>query len=110
GEDGDLVGLAPAVLRTRRAGSPVRVRVASYQDVPADPDPLRRYWYDDHRFSPGTTGYASYHHVSNHLVGAYAASPFAARGEDALVLVWDGGTAPRLYAISAARRSAHLVT
>ena len=54
---------------------------------------------------PSVDGYVSYHHVSNHLLGGYCSSPFAARGEDALVLVWDGGTVPRLYAVQANTRT-----
>jgi carbamoyltransferase len=58
---------------------------------------------------PAETRYASYCHVAGHLMGAYATSPFAARGEDTLVLVWDGGITPRLYEVSPARRTVRMI-
>lgn len=41
--------------------------------------------------------YTSHVHVAGHVASAYGASPFGQSGEDALVLVWDGGCFPRLY-------------
>ena len=78
--------------------------VAPYQDKGGDADPVARFTFDDHDFGVPGGGYVSYHHVSNHLMGAYCASPFAAREEDAFVLVWDGGMMPRLYAVIAGTR------
>jgi carbamoyltransferase len=104
GDDG-LEGTEPAVLAVTDGGVAKKVRVAPYQDTPGNADPLRRYVFDDHRFASRHGGYVSYHHASNHLIGAYLASPFAARAEDALVLVWDGGTVPRLYEVKSANRS-----
>ncbi|HXL95880.1 MAG TPA: carbamoyltransferase N-terminal domain-containing protein [Streptosporangiaceae bacterium] len=94
----------PAVLADR-GGAPLDISVAPYQDLPGTGDPLARYRFADHSFGPSSTGYTSYHHVSGHLAAGYCSSPFAARGEDALVLVWDGGSAPRLYLVEAAARS-----
>ena len=37
-------------------------------------------------------------HITNHITSAYTTAPFA--GEDAYVLVWDGGICPRLYEVS----------
>ena len=104
GEEG-LEGTGLSVLTTTDGGVTKSMRVASYQDRPADRAPLRRHVIEDHSFAARHTGYASYHHVSNHLVGSYAASPFAARAEDAWVLVWDAGIVPRVYEVSAATRS-----
>ncbi|MFK0292836.1 carbamoyltransferase N-terminal domain-containing protein [Streptomyces sp. NPDC090442] len=104
-EDGDA---EHTVLQARRDGHPATLTVAPYQDLPGTRDPLRRYTFADHEFTPHSPGYASYHHVSNHLFGAYCTSPFAARGEDALALVWDGVTVPRLYHVDAAGRRATL--
>ncbi len=64
--------------------------------------------YEPYRFAgmdlAGTpTEYVSYRHVADHVSSAYATSPFSARGEDAYVLVWDGGIAPRLYAVDGGR-------
>ncbi|GAA2680185.1 carbamoyltransferase N-terminal domain-containing protein [Streptomyces lunalinharesii] len=94
------------LVRTRRDGRPTTLTVAPYQDRPGTRDPLWRYAFADHDFAPGNRGYASYHHVSNHLFGAYCTSPFAARGQDALALVWDGVTVPRLYDVDAVGRTA----
>jgi carbamoyltransferase len=93
----------PAVLAARGGGR-LPIPVAPYQDRHGG-RPLARYSFADHSFSASDAGYASYHHVSNHLLGGYCTSPFAACGEDALVLVWDGGTAPRLYSVTAATRT-----
>jgi carbamoyltransferase len=41
--------------------------------------------------------YDSYLHATGHIMGAYCSSPFAAAGEPAYVLLWDGGMYPRLY-------------
>jgi len=93
--DGYWTGDAP-VVRTRRSGKPFTLPVAPYLDSPHG-GPLSRYIFSDHDFGAPATGYASYHHTANHLIGAYCSSPFAARGEDALVLIWDGGMTSRLY-------------
>jgi len=60
-----------------------------------------------HDYRPGTPlilggrsyPYASYRHVESHLATAYLASPAAAEGSPALVLVWDGGVFPELYLV-----------
>jgi carbamoyltransferase len=98
----------PAVLAARGGGR-LPIPVAPYQDRRGD-KPLARYSFTDHSFSTSAAGYASYHHVSNHLLGGYCSSPFAVRGEDALVLVWDGGTVPRLYAVTAVTRTVRWLT
>ncbi|GAA2359900.1 carbamoyltransferase N-terminal domain-containing protein [Dactylosporangium salmoneum] len=87
----------------------MELRVAPYLEGPGDNGPLQRYAFDSYDFN-GTGGYASYTHVANHLLGAYCTSPFAAREEDALALVWDGGVVPRLYRVHAARREVTMVS
>ncbi|MET9631804.1 carbamoyltransferase N-terminal domain-containing protein [Lentzea sp. NPDC006480] len=77
----------------KAGGLPVQLRVAPY--VESGGDPLQRHTFSGH----GLGEYASYHHVANHLIGTYCSSPFAARGEDAFVLVWDGIITPRLYLV-----------
>jgi carbamoyltransferase len=104
----DIEVTDPAVLAARGGGR-VPVPVAPYQDRRGG-KPLARYSFTGHSFGSSTAGYASYHHVSNHVLGGYCSSPFAARGEDALVLVWDGGTAPRLYAVTAATGTVRWIT
>jgi carbamoyltransferase len=51
--------------------------------------------------------YSSYSHAAGHVAGAYCSSPFAHRGEDSLVLVWDGGMTARLYAARHRDASVH---
>ncbi|MFE2753047.1 carbamoyltransferase N-terminal domain-containing protein [Actinosynnema sp. NPDC059335] len=93
---------ATAVL-TRRAGAPFDLPVAPYLDGPRGL--LRPHEFDAHDFGGRTPGYVSYHHVANHVLGAYCSSPFAERGEDSLVLVWDGGMVPRLYHVGGRART-----
>lgn len=93
------------VVNVTAGGLPVGLRVAPYVESPGDDGPLRRHTFSGHGFDD----YASYPHVANHLIGAYCASPFAARGEDAFVLVWDGIITPRLYRVRAATREVAFV-
>lgn len=86
---------------------PVELLVAPY--VESDEGPLQRYQFGNGSFL-GDGGYVSFNHVTNHLLGGYCSSPFAARGEDALVLVWDGGVTPMLYQVRAATREVTQVT
>lgn len=86
-------------------GRPVQLRVAPYVESPGDDGPLQCHTFSGH----GLGDYAGYTHVANHLFGAYCSSPFAARGEDAFVLVWDGIITPRLYRVRAATREVTFV-
>lgn len=43
--------------------------------------------------------YQSWPHYAGHAIGAYSSSPFAAQGQSAFVLSWDGGMVPYLYYI-----------
>ncbi|MFF2812852.1 carbamoyltransferase N-terminal domain-containing protein [Streptomyces sp. NPDC058000] len=89
----------PWSVSTSKDGEPTALPVAPYADGSLSADPVHRYTFTAHDFSERTPGYVSYHHVTNHLLGAYCSSPFALRGHDALALVWDGGTTARLYEI-----------
>ncbi|WP_062215835.1 carbamoyltransferase N-terminal domain-containing protein [Streptomyces sp. NBRC 109706] len=91
-------------------GRPTVLPVAPYLEAHGVLDPTHRHTFSAHDFGPRGGGYASYFHVANHLLGAYCSSPFAARGEDALVLVWDGGTTPRLYRVDGRTRAVRLVS
>jgi carbamoyltransferase len=92
-------------ISTRRGGDPFFIPTAPYVDGAQSPDPLQRYAFSEHDFNSRGTGYVSYHHVSNHVFAAYCTSPFAQRREDSLVLVWDGGTTPRLYQVDVDTRT-----
>nr|AHL44343.1 carbamoyltransferase [Streptomyces griseofuscus] len=85
-------------LHVTHHGRPVTLPVAPYQDQPGT-DVLTRYTFDGLPLGSATYPYSSYHHSTQHLMGAYATSPFAQRGQDALVLVWDGGMTPVLYRV-----------
>ncbi|GGN43709.1 carbamoyltransferase N-terminal domain-containing protein [Streptomyces fuscichromogenes] len=87
---------------------PVQLRVAPYVQGPTDGGVLQRHTFTNHAFND-SRGYASYTHVANHLLGAYCSSPFAARGEDAFVLVWDGRSTPRLHQVRASSREVSMV-
>jgi carbamoyltransferase len=86
-------------VETTSAGRPLWLPVAPYVEGPEAQSPLTRYAFDTYNFNRRANGYASYHHASNHLLGSYCSSPFAARREDALVVVWDGAMCPRAYAV-----------
>ncbi len=98
-------GATEPSVATFAAGEPVVLPVAPYVDGVGALDPLERYEFAAHDFNSRTSGYVSYHHASNHALGSYCTSPFAARGEDSLALVWDGGISPRLYHVSASTRT-----
>lgn len=96
------------VVHTALDGAPLDLAVAPYLE--GTNGPLTRHTFHALPLSGAGDGYSSYHHSANHLMGAYCSSPFATRGEDAFVLVWDGGMVPRLYEVRAAERSVTLVS
>ncbi|HET8682342.1 MAG TPA: carbamoyltransferase N-terminal domain-containing protein [Micromonosporaceae bacterium] len=91
-------GRESGLVRTVSGGVPLELPVAGYAELP-DTDPL----------AVGATGrmplggldvpYISFVHTSGHLAGAYLGSPSARAGRPAFVLVWDGGSFPRLYLV-----------
>jgi len=97
----DEAGTGRPSIHTARGGRPHTVTVAPYVHSGRGSAPMDRYVFGTPGLAgAGETSYASYYHASGHLMGAYCTSPFAGRGEDALVLVWDGGITPRLYQVS----------
>jgi carbamoyltransferase len=98
---------SPAIT-LHKGGLPVELAVAPYVEAPGE-GPLQRHRLHGDAFIGGIS-YVSFTHVANHLLGAYCSSPFAAPGEDALALVWDGGIVPRLYQVRAATRKVTLVS
>ncbi|MEV7996308.1 carbamoyltransferase N-terminal domain-containing protein [Streptomyces sp. NPDC086077] len=90
---------------TRAGDHDLILPVAPYVDGGSVLDPLERHTFSAYNFHPKSAGYSSYHHASNHLLASYCTSPFAARGEDSLALVWDGAMTPRVYHVSARDRS-----
>ncbi|MGH3774045.1 MAG: carbamoyltransferase N-terminal domain-containing protein [Pseudonocardiaceae bacterium] len=87
-------------LRISNRSIPVTVEVAPYCDEDSVSVPLQRYEFDGLPLGLGAFRYASYHHVTHHLLASYCTSPFAVRKEPSLVVVWDGGMVPRLYRVN----------
>jgi carbamoyltransferase len=83
-------------------GSADGVRVAPYHENDDDRDPLRPHELSGLKLGGSTLNYLSFTHAAGHVFGTYATSPFAARGERSLVLVWDGAMLPRLYLVDPA--------
>ncbi|MFI6363657.1 carbamoyltransferase N-terminal domain-containing protein [Nocardia sp. NPDC050630] len=94
----------PTRVATLVGGRPVELTIAPYQDRPGRTIPLARHRFRSHGFGSAAQEYVSYHHVDQHILGGYCTSPFATRGEDALVLVGDGGAVVRLYHVVVAAR------
>ncbi len=93
---------SPSVV-TQAGGRPVQLRVAAYREADDQP-PLEGISVSGPL--PGIAdSYRSHHHSSGHLAGGYCASPFARQERPAVVLVWDGGVAPRLYAVDPRARA-----
>lgn len=101
-------GGAPGVEVTREYGGRQWLDLAGYL-VPGTPDEPG----DAFASLSGTgfplagreVGYVSYTHATDHAMASYCTSPSAARGESALILVWDGGMPATLFRFDAARRS-----
>ncbi|OZV77354.1 hypothetical protein CA850_23135 [Micromonospora echinospora] len=106
----DETGSGTPSIATTRGGRPGIVQVAPYVHSGRGSAPLDRFTFTtDGLRGSGETSYASYYHATGHVMGTYSTSPFAQRGEDALVLVWDGGIAPRLYHVDPTGHTVRLV-
>ncbi|MFI5617202.1 carbamoyltransferase N-terminal domain-containing protein [Streptomyces sp. NPDC051567] len=93
GWDGDVSGIA----ETTGRGRPLALPVGPYRESDACPDLLRPAMSGVFPLGGKTFPYTSHSHAAGHVASAYCSSPFAARGEAAAVLIWDGGLFPRLY-------------
>lgn len=105
GFDQDALAIQPRLeigpdfnyLTAENEGKPYRLEISQYREKKLEDSILNGHasgplLIGDHSFR-----YTSYLHVTGHVMGTYATSPFAARGESAYILVWDGGMYPRLY-------------
>lgn len=90
-------GLERGHVELTSSGVPVRLDLAPYREQDVDADLLTPRFSGTFPLNGKEFPYTSYVHVAGHLAAAYSTSPFAERGEAALVLVWDGGLFPRLY-------------
>jgi carbamoyltransferase len=88
------------LLQATHHGRPVELPVAPYRERPGE-DTLAALTFDGLPLGKRPHAYVSYPHSIQHVLGAYAASPFARAGHDALVLVWDGGMLPVLHWVRA---------
>jgi carbamoyltransferase len=93
--------------RRDRFGQELLLRVNTYGSE-RDLYPETRIFKTD-GLPQGKTEYASTSHVIGHIAASYSTSPFANRGEQAYVVVWDGGTTPRLYHVRPGQKRARFV-
>ncbi|MFH7339451.1 carbamoyltransferase N-terminal domain-containing protein [Streptomyces sp. KHY 26] len=78
-------------------GKPQSLRLAPYRESDDDPDLLHAGHCGEFLIEGTAKAYSSYAHAGGHLASSYATSPFAAKGEPSIVLIWDGGMFPRVY-------------
>ena len=89
-------------LTIRDEGAEYRLPVAQYCERRVGDDILIGKSFQGLRIAGRSVGYRSYFHVAGHVLSAYCASPFAARGESSYVLIWDGGMYPQFYFVDPA--------
>lgn len=105
GTDQDVLALQPRLeigpdhnwLSARNRGEPYRLGLAPYLEKSLKSNVLEHWAFSGLKIGDDSRDYRGYLHVAGHILGAYAASPFSSMGEDAYILVWDGGMYPRLY-------------
>lgn len=86
------------------AGNPTSVDVAGYVDQAGAVDELLAgHCGSAPLFGSELVPFRSFTHATDHALSSYCTSPFAAAGERALVLAWDGGMPPCLYQYDPAR-------
>ncbi len=73
-------------------GHEVEIKLAPYRRGILHSDLMHEY-----KFGVFDLEYFSYSHYAGHVAAAYCTSPFAQRGEDSYVLVWDAHMFPYLY-------------
>ena len=78
-------------------GRPMEIGIAQYHERSLRHDALQQWSFQGLKIGGVDLAYTSVLHVTGHIMSAYCSSPFAAAGESAHVLVWDGGMFPRLY-------------
>jgi carbamoyltransferase len=98
-----------ALVTASQRGSPLSIPVAPYVVSGAGRGQLHRHLFAGIDGGALHGGYVSYAHASTHVLAGYSTSPFAARGEPALVVAWDGLMFPCLYTVSGGPVSIKLV-
>jgi carbamoyltransferase len=80
-------------------GYQFELNIAQYHEDNLSKELAKGLLFEGLHISSSSFAYSSYLHVTGHILSAYCTSPFAQRGKDACVLVWDGGMFPRLYGV-----------
>src|SRR5579863_2798532 len=93
-------GLASSAIDIVSSGDARRIPVAPYRETRLSQDVAEVYSIRDLKICGRVVEYESYTHAAGHIFSAYCASPFAGEGESAYVMVWDGGTFPRMYYVN----------
>jgi carbamoyltransferase len=83
-------------------GRPCQIDIAQYHERSLKRNVLEQWQFKGLPIDNASFDYSGVLHVTGHIMSAYCSSPFAQRGEDSFVLVWDGGMYPRLYYFNAA--------
>lgn len=109
------LGIAPAsierwIVDGWVAGEPVEIgslalEVAGYRESSPHDDVLEPFAGRGLPVGGEARPFISYQHVTGHIVGAWASSPFAGDAAPAFVLAWDGGLEPRLYRVDPGARA-----
>jgi len=82
--------------------------VAPYNEEKLTDDLLQPFHFGQSlQIGNNSVPYTSYMHVTGHVLGAYASSPFAKNKESSYILCWDGGLYPRLYYYNAEKDKFH---
>lgn len=90
-------GLEDSFIETVHEKEKYSLKVAPYREKTLSEDVLKEYCFEGLKIKGEEFRYSSYLHVTNHIMSAYCTSPFAKKGENSYVLIWDGGMFPRLY-------------
>jgi carbamoyltransferase len=97
------IGASVNTLAADNLGSAYKLDIAQYHERTLHHNVLEEWAFEGLRIGRQHYPYVSLLHVTGHIASAYCTSPFAARGQSAYVLVWDGGMYPRLYYVDAPR-------
>lgn len=95
------IGKENNFLDCRNGAESFRLSIAQYQEREPRHNVLTPLEFTGLKIGAAELPYTSYLHVTGHIMSAYCTSPFAARQEDAYVMIWDGGMYPRLYFVHA---------
>lgn len=90
-------GLRFGEIRTVNRQKKLLLKVAPYHEKNCRESILKKFQFEGLKIGSSKVKFSSFTHVAGHVFSAYCTSEFAKRGEDSLILVWDGGMHPRIY-------------